>query len=228
MTKHKLDKEVEDVLKHYGIAGMKWGVRRTDEQIAAAEDGAAAGGGGDFGEEIENAFDNFDDKLAEFFEDFDDKISGVFKNFDKKMGGISNAIKNKGKSLLTKMFGKSETKYSKANPDAKTTKGFKDAMKAYDKASPSQRKALKNGYTIRAESSTKSGGSNTNFKTKSGNSYSGKTVSDKEYKSLMKKLEKQGMKKSTISKGKRVKNKDGSVTQRIGNNTYKIKVESKK
>lgn len=214
MTKHKLDSEVEDVLKHYGISGMKWGVRRTEEQIAAAEDGAAGGGGG---EEDES-----------FLEEMGDKLEDAFNAIEKKLGDVSDSIKKKGKSILQSIFGKSETKYSKAKSDAKTTKRFKEAMKSYEKASPAQRKALKGGYNIRAESSTSSGGSTTKFKTKSGTSYSGKAVSDKEYKSLMKKLEKQGMKKQTIKKGKTVKNKDGSISKKIGDKTYNFRVESKK
>ena len=205
MGKHKLDDEVEDILQHYGIKGMKWKVKKGEET-----DESAGGGGDGEGEEDKESLK---------------EIGEALDAMKKKLGSMSDAMKKKGKKLLEGIFGKSKTKLSKAKPNAKMTKQIKDAMKAYDKASPAQRKAMKNGYTIRAESSTKSGGSGTKFKTSSGNSYSGKSISDKEYKSLMKKLKKAGMKKSTINKGKSIKNKDGSTSKKIGKNTYNFRVD---
>lgn len=179
MTKHKLDEKVEDVLQHYGIKGMKWGVTRSEEQIAA-QDGASGGGGGE--EDDEN-----------FLEEIEDKLEGVMNTIEKKLGNVSDAIKKKGKSMLTSIFGKSKTKLSKAKPDAKTTKRFKDAMKAYDKASPAQRKALKNGYTIKAESSLTKSNSKKSVSKDGKHTYTGYT--GKEGEAILEKYKKQGFKK---------------------------------
>lgn len=202
MSTHKLDSIVEDTLKHYGISGMKWGVKRTEEQIAAAEN-AGGGGGGEVDESL--------------LEELGDKVKDAFEALEKKLGSVSDSVKKKGKLILTSIFGKSETKYSKAKPDSKTTQKFRKAMKEYSNASPSQRSALKNGYTIRAESSISKPGNSSSFsKELSAKGYSGKAYSPKEADAIIEKYKKQGFKKHEKSK------------KTLAERGYKFRTESKK
>lgn len=184
MTKHKLDNEVEEVLKHYGISGMKWGVRRTEEQIASAEDGGSGGG------DVED-----DESLLD---EMGDKIGDMLKSLESKMGGIKDSIKKKGFNLLSGIFGKSKVSYSKAKADPKLSKAIAKEMKKYNSASPTQRSLMKKGYKVRTES-TKTKTS----KSKDGKySYSGKAYSDpKEFNAALEKYKKQGYKK--VKKDKR-------------------------
>lgn len=105
MTKHKLDKEVEDVLQHFGIKGMKWETRRDDSEIADGD-----GGGGD------------EEELAE-------KMDNVFDSLGKKLDDIGDTIKKKGFNILAGIFGKSKAKYSKAKPNSKSSKMFREVFK---------------------------------------------------------------------------------------------------
>jgi hypothetical protein len=86
--KHELD----DVLKHYGIKGMKWGVKRSDEEIAAANAEGGAGGGGEPEED----------------EDFLDKVDDVLDAFGEKMSDIGESLKKKGSDLLKSIFGEAK------------------------------------------------------------------------------------------------------------------------
>ena len=45
-------------LKHYGVKGMKWGLRRSEEELA---EGGESGGGGDIDEELEEIYDKIED-----------------------------------------------------------------------------------------------------------------------------------------------------------------------
>lgn len=110
---HKLDKQVEDVLQHYGVKGMKWDVRRTQEQIDAA--------GGSDGDDEE-----LDESLIE---EMADQMGDVVDAMKSKMGDIKDSIKKKGMKFLTGIFGKSKTEYSKAKPDYNQSKAMGKAMK---------------------------------------------------------------------------------------------------
>jgi len=112
---HKLDEQVEDVLKHFGIKGMKWDIRRTPEQIAADGKDGSGGGASDVDEESD--------------EDFGDKMDEMIDALQSKMGDIKDSIKKKGMKFLTGIFGKSETKYKLAKPNSKHSKVMGKAMK---------------------------------------------------------------------------------------------------
>ena len=80
-------------LKHYGVKGMRWGVRRSEEELADAD----AGGGG-FEEELEEALDG----LQEFAENVIDEVSDIKLDVLKNFKDISK----KGQKLLDKLFPK--------------------------------------------------------------------------------------------------------------------------
>lgn len=100
MDKYKLDEEVEDIVQHYGVKGMKWGTKRAVEN--------SAGGDG---------------------EEPDDKLKAAIEAIEKKLGDVSDTMKKKGKSILTSLFGKGKPTYKKATPNAQLTKQYRDAMK---------------------------------------------------------------------------------------------------
>lgn len=93
MTKHKLDQDVEDILQHFGIKGMKWGVRRTDAQIAA--DNAAGGGGAsdlleDLGDEVMG-----NESVGEELGDVLDVLLGGKGDLQKETRQLVDAVKDK-------------------------------------------------------------------------------------------------------------------------------------
>ena len=90
--KHKLDELTDDLLKHYGVKGMKWGVRNNNNESSSQD--AAGGGGG--GEEEEEGF--FDDLM----DDVDD-LTGAAKA---KLKDVKKDLKIKGRNLAYRLFGK--------------------------------------------------------------------------------------------------------------------------
>lgn len=119
MVKHKLDDEVEDVLKHWGIQGMKWDVRRSPEQIKAdAEAGVNA-----VGETLEDAGDEVlgNDSVMGELGDVLDIVFGGEGNLKKetkqlvdatkdKLEDIGKDVKKRGFKMLERVFGKSQNK----------------------------------------------------------------------------------------------------------------------
>lgn len=187
MSEHKLDKKIEDILQHHGVKGMKWGVRNEGERSSSSE-GAAGGGGGE--EEIDESL----------LEEMQDKLKDLLSSMDKKFDSISDAIKAKGKSILTSIFGKSKTKYSKAKPNAKTTALFRKAMKDYNDASPTKRKLMKQGYKVTTSVDSKSGstGSSKTKTTSSGSKI--KVHGSKDADRIIEEYKKKGFKKRERSK----------------------------
>ena len=94
--KHKLDSEVEDILQHYGIKGMRWDVRRTAEEIAAdAQAGVDA-----VGEKMDN--DDLSDLVDDVLDQVSDVANSAIENASKKLSGIGSSIFSLGKSLVAK------------------------------------------------------------------------------------------------------------------------------
>lgn len=116
---HKLDKQVEDILQHYGIKGMKWKVHRTPEEIKAdAEAGVNA-----VGEALEDAGDEVmgNDSILEELGDVIDVALGGKGNMKREFAQLQDAVKDKledipgevkkrGDRILTRLFGKSKPK----------------------------------------------------------------------------------------------------------------------
>lgn len=129
MGEHKLNELVEDTLQHYGVKGMKWGVRRSPSQLAAA----GGGGGGSSDEDSEDR------------DDTESKVKEVMDHVNKKISEMSKSIKEKGKSLLTKIFGESKVTYKPAKSDARLSKNLGKAMKkamAENKVDPAVQRAI--------------------------------------------------------------------------------------
>ena len=107
--------ELNELIKHYGVKGMKWDVHRDPEEIKA-----------DIKNGINAVGDTLDDTVARASgqdmvkEQLDDVINDIFKGdsymlkrdfkqlqkeANKKMSKISNNIKERGSKFLTKLFG---------------------------------------------------------------------------------------------------------------------------
>lgn len=100
MAKHKLDTEVEDLLQHFGVKGMKWGVKRSEEELAGAEGGeGGGGGGGEEEEEDEEEDESLLDELKDGLENLEDTLKGAM---GKTLGSISDAIKKEGEERRKK------------------------------------------------------------------------------------------------------------------------------
>ena len=120
---HKLDKEVRDILQHYGIKGMKWNIRRDPEEIQAdLEAGVNAAG-----EVLEDAGDEVmgNDSITKELGDVIDVFFGGKGNLEKETRQLKDAVKDKledvgkdikkrGERMLTRMFGKAEPKKTRA------------------------------------------------------------------------------------------------------------------
>jgi hypothetical protein len=120
---HKLDEEVKDILKHYGVKGMKWDVRRTPEEIAKdTQNGVNA-----VGEVIEDAGDEItgNDSITKELGDVLDVVFGGKGNLKKETAQLKDAVKDKledvgddikkrGSRILTRIFGKSKNKTKKS------------------------------------------------------------------------------------------------------------------
>lgn len=116
---HKLDKEVENILQHYGIKGMKWNITRTDEQIAEdMRNGVNAAG-----EALEDAGDEVlgNDSITKELGDVIDVAFGGKGDLGKEVSQLKDAVKDKledvgdeikerGSRILTRLFGKAENK----------------------------------------------------------------------------------------------------------------------
>lgn len=112
---HKLD----DVLKHYGVRGMKWGTRRDPEQIKEdLQNGVNAAG-----EALEDAGDEVlgNDSIMEELGDVIDVFFGGKGNMEKETRQLNDAIKDKvedvskdlkkrGERMLKNIFGESKPK----------------------------------------------------------------------------------------------------------------------
>lgn len=93
MAKHKLDLEVESILQHYGIKGMKWGIKRSEEEIQAdVKAGVDAAGNAleDAGDEI---FGN--DSIIEELQDVIDTAFSTDGNMEKEWSEFTDAVKDK-------------------------------------------------------------------------------------------------------------------------------------
>lgn len=88
---------MSEELKHYGIKGMKWGVRRSPEELAEAESGAG-GGGGDPDEDAETLLEelkDFIDGVGETLEDVGSRLLDTGSRlYNSITGGGWKEVKN--------------------------------------------------------------------------------------------------------------------------------------
>jgi hypothetical protein len=104
MTNVDEQHELDDVLQHYGVKGMKWGVRRSDAELELAEAEGVGGGGLIEEEEDEEGL-------------FDKLFGDMFNMFDKSLSDLGDSFKDAGMKALQSIFGKSEKTYKPAVPD---------------------------------------------------------------------------------------------------------------
>lgn len=79
---------MEDVLQHFGVKGMKWGVKRDNDD--SSSDGSSGGGGGGPDEDEEEFLQNLLDTLGVKLEDLSDDAKKLGKNFLTSIFGKSN------------------------------------------------------------------------------------------------------------------------------------------
>jgi hypothetical protein len=137
LEKHRLDQATEDILQHYGIKGMKWDVRRSPEELAAAREAmdaadASAGYAAESELEAREMFPEFY-KLIDAGEALVKKMDAMNKKIEEVGDNINetvDSIKSKGKSVLTSIFGKGgDGKWKPAKPNKKLTENFKRDVK---------------------------------------------------------------------------------------------------
>ena len=117
--KHHLDDQVEDILQHYGIRGMRWGVRRSDAEIKEDIKNSVDA----LGEAIEDADDEVmgNDSITEELTDVLDIVFGGEGNLEKETKQLTDAVKDKvedigkevkerGSRILTRIFGESKNR----------------------------------------------------------------------------------------------------------------------
>ena len=108
-------------LKHYGVKGMRWGVRRSEEELAdAGGEGEGAGGGG-FEEELEEVLDGF----QEFAENVIDEVSDIKLNVLKGFKDFTD----KGKEKVDKFLNAKRLIPGKINKELHTS-DYKNNPKA--------------------------------------------------------------------------------------------------
>lgn len=95
--RHKLDEEVEDILTHYGVKGMRWGVQRDPIEIQGGEGGGGGGEGEDPLEKLEDAGDEVlgNESIIEEFGDVMDVFFGGKGNLKKEVAQFKDAVKDK-------------------------------------------------------------------------------------------------------------------------------------
>lgn len=110
---------VESLLRHHGVKGMKWNVRRSPDEIKAdAKNGVNA-----VGEALEDAGDEImgNESITEELGDVIDVLLGGKGNLKKetaqlkdavkdKLEDVSKDIKERGKNILINIFGESKPK----------------------------------------------------------------------------------------------------------------------
>ena len=140
MSKHKLEDATDEILKHYGVEGMKWDVRRTPEQLAAArgaKEAAAQAIEDDYQDQARGAF-------PELYELMDKgkallaKVDGYVDSIEDAADSVGDSVanmKSKGKGLLSAFSRKIDAKVF-------TRKEFKQQQNAKKRASDVQRKVL--------------------------------------------------------------------------------------
>jgi hypothetical protein len=117
MYMNEIDKKLDDVLQHYGVKGMKWGVKRSPEELKSdIQDGVAAAG-----DALEDAGDEVmgNDSVGEELVDVLDVLFGGKGDLKKETRQLADAVKDKledvgaeikkrGKVMLTRIFGEAK------------------------------------------------------------------------------------------------------------------------
>ena len=131
------EREKEEFLMHFGVKGMKWGVRRTEEQLAAASEAVGAGGElvEDLGDEVMG-----NDSISDELGDVIDIVLGGDGNIEKELVQLKDAVKDKledvtfdilerGETILSRLAGKPAKVSYNRTLGVKTTTDLKTGKK---------------------------------------------------------------------------------------------------
>lgn len=167
MAKHKLDEEVEDILQHYGIKGMRWDIKRTPEQI----DADARAGVDAVGEALLDAGDVIAGRNS-ITEELGDVLSVLFGgegNLEKesaqlqrvtkrKLKAFSKDVKKRGIKMLERMFGTAAEQRAKDKAKKQDfINGMKAGSAAYNKKSKLNKDSFSNPNSKPKKSKKKTG-----------------------------------------------------------------------
>lgn len=94
--------EYDNTLKHYGVLGMKWGVRRTDAQLARARGGKSSGSSKNVFTAFKKKFDEKKEREAKMKAMSDDELRRRVQRLEmeKRYSQLTTKEKSRGQKVV--------------------------------------------------------------------------------------------------------------------------------